>query len=297
MFAPRSSFLIAAIAVLALIAAAEVDADKSARNARQLKGGKGPKSPKSGKGSAPTPPHGVGRRLFNSVEQNRDLTLQHLVGRFNEEGSVRSYVDSLGYEVDLKTGTGEKENVLSKKDCEGLMSLIDHGSYSNIDVPNMYDIQMTIDESDVVSVIGKVSGFWCVLRPRSLHRNSKCQILLAHFPVELHVYYFPTRINSSPCLISTEKLSGLPFLSRQSLFVICAESKITTLSSTTTPTRTTPRMVRTPPSLLPSTTTRPSKRAASCTTFAKMAPSWPVVTNTTFREVSGGVFPLTPILL
>ena len=51
MFAPRSSFLIAAIAVLALIAAAEVDADKSARNARQLKGGKGPKSSKSLKSS------------------------------------------------------------------------------------------------------------------------------------------------------------------------------------------------------------------------------------------------------
>ena len=63
MFAPRSSFLIAAIAVLALIAAAEVDADKSARNARQLKGGKSTKSPKSPKrskspksGSETTPP-------------------------------------------------------------------------------------------------------------------------------------------------------------------------------------------------------------------------------------------------
>ena len=50
MFAPRSSFLIAAIAVLALIAA-EVDADKSARSVRQLKGGKSTKSPKSPKRS------------------------------------------------------------------------------------------------------------------------------------------------------------------------------------------------------------------------------------------------------
>ena len=130
--------------------------------------------------------------MLDSVAQHRALALQHMTDRFKEKGSVRSFVDSLGYEVDLKTGTGEKENVLSKKDCEGLMSLIDHGSYSNIDVPNMYDIQMTIDESDVVSVIGKVSVCWYVLRHRSLHRNSKCQILLAHFPVELHVYYFPT---------------------------------------------------------------------------------------------------------
>ena len=53
---------------------------------------------------------------------------------------------------------GEKENVLAKEDCEGLMSLIDHDSYSNAEEPEFQDIQKYIDESDLVSVIGKVSG-------------------------------------------------------------------------------------------------------------------------------------------
>ncbi len=75
--------------------------------------------------------------------------------RFNEEGSVRSFVDSLGYEVDLQTGRGERENVLSKKDCEGLMSLVDAGTD---DVEYRFkDYQQYINETELVSIIGKVS--------------------------------------------------------------------------------------------------------------------------------------------
>jgi hypothetical protein len=86
---------------------------------------------------------------------DRRLHLQYMTDRFNEDGSISSFVDSLGYEVDLNPVTGEKENVLAKKDCEGLMSLIDHGSHSNVDEPS--NIDKYIDESDLVSVIGKVS--------------------------------------------------------------------------------------------------------------------------------------------
>ena len=46
---------------------------------------------------------------------DRRLTLQYMTDRFNEEGSVRSFVDSLGYEVDLNSGMGEKENALDPK--------------------------------------------------------------------------------------------------------------------------------------------------------------------------------------
>ena len=164
MVAPRSSFLTALVAILALIVA-EVDADKAPRSARRLtksvKSTKAPKAPKQGKSEG-----GMGgnhvkmRRLTYSGEQNRSLALHHMTDRFKEEGSVRSFVDSLGYEVDLKSGTGEKENVLSKEDCDGLMSLIDHASYSNVDVPNVRTISKYIDESDLVSVIGKVSVGW-----------------------------------------------------------------------------------------------------------------------------------------
>ena len=53
---------------------------------------------------------------------------------------------------------------MSKEDCDGLMSLVDHGSYSNVDVPNVRTISKYIDESDLVSVIGKVSVGWHGLR-------------------------------------------------------------------------------------------------------------------------------------
>ena len=170
MVAPRSSFLAAIVAILALIAA-EVDADKAPRSARRLaksaKGTKAPntKAPKQGKSEGGMfGNHVKMRRLTYSGEQNRSLALQHMTDRFKEEGSLRSFVDSLGYEVDLKSGTGEKENVLSKEDCDGLMSLVDHGSYSNVDVPNVRTISKYIDESDLVSVIGKVSVGWHGLR-------------------------------------------------------------------------------------------------------------------------------------
>ena len=83
-----------------------------------------------------------------------------MTDRFKEEGSVRSFVDSFGYEVDLKSGAAEKENVLTKEECEGLMSLIDHGLYwySDVNGSGFLDIRQFVDESDVVSVIGKVSG-------------------------------------------------------------------------------------------------------------------------------------------
>ena len=74
------------------------------------------------------------------------------------------------------SGTGEKENALSKVDCEGLMSLVDHDSYSNIDEPvaQDQDIVKYIDESDLVSVIGKVSGgyHWLYL-PLNASRGSQ----------------------------------------------------------------------------------------------------------------------------
>ena len=161
MFAPRSSFLIAAVAVLALIAA-EVDADKSARNARQLKGGKGSKSPKSPKTpksmkTSKAPKYGaVWRRTVMPDMGDRRLTLQYMADRFKEEGSVRSFVESLGYEVDLNASMGEKENILAKEDCEGLMSLIDLDL--DEDSSSALDIQKFINESDLASVIGKVSG-------------------------------------------------------------------------------------------------------------------------------------------
>ena len=76
-------------------------------------------------------------------------TLQYMTDRFKEGGSIGSFVKSLGYEVDLNAGTGEKENVLSKEDCEGLMSLIDHDSFSNVEVQNGLDIQKNIDEENL----------------------------------------------------------------------------------------------------------------------------------------------------
>ena len=90
-------------------------------------------------------------------EDKRRLTLGQMTDRFNEDGSVHSFVDSLGYEVDLNSGVGEKENALEKEDCEGIMSLVGLRSDSDIKEPvNYEDIHVPIDKSDLVSVIGKV---------------------------------------------------------------------------------------------------------------------------------------------
>ena len=130
---------------------------KSPKAPKSPKSPKAPKSPSMKSSKATTKPtdgcYPTGRMLDMG---DRRLTLQYMTDRFNEDGSVRSFVDSLGYEVDLKSGMGEKENVLAKKDCEGLMSLIDHDSYSNVEEPGFQDIQKYIDESDLVAVIGKV---------------------------------------------------------------------------------------------------------------------------------------------
>jgi hypothetical protein len=128
---------------------------------KSAKGAKGTKSPKGSKGTTAAPttaPTGWGYRRRMLDMGDRRLTLQYMTDRFKEEGSVRPFVDSLGYKVDLNSGTREKENALAKEDCERLMSFIDHDSYSNVDEPDAQDIEKYIDESDLVSVIGKVSG-------------------------------------------------------------------------------------------------------------------------------------------
>ena len=158
MFVPRFSFLIAVVFVLALIAS-EVNAGsaKSAKSKSAKSSGKSSKS-KSGKSSSDA----WDRRVLEDMGDRR-LTLQYMTDRFKEEGSVRSFVESFGYEVDLNSGTGEKENVLSKEDCQGLMSLIDHDSFSKVEVQNGRDMTMFIDESELVSIIGKVRMDYCSL--------------------------------------------------------------------------------------------------------------------------------------
>ena len=72
------------------------------------------------------------------------------------------------------------ENVLAKEDCEGLMSLIDHGLFPNVEVPEYQDIQKYIDESDLVSVIGKVR----IIMASFLNvQNNKSYF--AYIPIEL----------------------------------------------------------------------------------------------------------------
>ena len=133
-----------------------------------------------------------------------DRRLQHMTDRFKEEGSVRSFVDSLGYEVDLNAGMGEKENVLSKEDCEGLMALIDH------DESGAQDVQKFIDESDLVSVIGKVSvggnGIYLPLCPCFQNiRSYNCSCTLPLFPLTP-----TTRTNSAPCYLRVASLASRP---------------------------------------------------------------------------------------
>ena len=113
-----------------------------------------PASTKSAK-SAKSDKSGYGRkRMLQSEMGDRRLSLQYMTDRFNEEGSVRSFVDSLGYEANLQSGRGEKDNVLSKKDCEGLMSLID--TDSDEDEYPFEDYQKYIDENELVSIVGQV---------------------------------------------------------------------------------------------------------------------------------------------
>lgn len=116
---------------------------------------KSTKGTKSAKGASPPacPPDSYcGTRMLDTGD--RRLSLKYMTDRFNEEGSVRSFVDSLGYEVDLHSGRGEKENVLSKEDCESLMSLIVTGP---IEEDHAFDdSQKYIDETELVSIIGKV---------------------------------------------------------------------------------------------------------------------------------------------
>ena len=230
----HSLFSIVAVAFVLSAMVAGADATKAGKNARKLKGTKGtrePKSSKSSKGGEVTcdttnNPCGAygnccagcyisisvctnSRRLGGDLGQN----LQHMTDRFSEDGSVRSFVDSLGYKVDLHPVPGEKENVLAKEDCEGLMSLIDHGSYSNVNEPAEQNVDKYIDESDLVSVIGKVriDSMPCGLC-HPLSRRSKTSDLLLNFL--LCVFYKRvTRTSSTPCLIFTKKLLGLPFLS------------------------------------------------------------------------------------
>ena len=121
-----------------------------------------------------------GRQFICSFVDNRRLTLQHMTERFKEDGSVRSFVGSLGYEVDLNSGTGEKENVLAKEDCEVLMSLIDRGLFPSVEVPEYQGIQKYIDEADLVSVIGKVR----IIMASFLNvQNNKSYF--AYIPIEL----------------------------------------------------------------------------------------------------------------
>ena len=176
----RFSFAFISISLIASTATV-ADAAKTVRGTRRgLKSTKAPKSPKSGKigksgksgksssspssspsespsGSPSGSPSFGGyyqTRMLESEMGERKLSLQYMTDRFNEEGSVRSFVDSLGYEANLQSGRGEKENVLSKKDCEGLMSLINIDS--DEDKYPFEDYQKYIDENDLVSIIGKV---------------------------------------------------------------------------------------------------------------------------------------------
>ena len=195
------------------------------KGSKGAKSPKSPKAPKASKGSKgeglPAEPCGRGMAMCPCTVRrmqdlgDRELTLQYMTDRFKEEGSVRSFVDSLGYEVDLNSGTGEKDNALSKEDCESLMSLIDHDSYSNVEEPEFQDIQKYVDESDLVSVIGKVSGgYHCLCLPLNVSRGSFKHIRsdIADIPV----VFLMGRANSTPCSIFTKKLSGLPFLSKLS---------------------------------------------------------------------------------
>ena len=179
----RSLFPIIAVAFVVLSTmVADADAAKAESNTRRLKSTKfpksmkatkatrRPKSPKSSKGtSAPTavptavptaPPTCAAtayscRRMLDTGD--RRLSLKYMTDRFNEEGSVRSFVDSLGYEVDLHSGKGEKEDVLSKEDCENLMSLLVTGPHIEEDRA-FHDFQKYIDEAELVSIIGKVGS-------------------------------------------------------------------------------------------------------------------------------------------
>jgi len=170
---------------------------------------------------------------------DRELTLQYMTDRFKEEGSVRSFVDSLGYDVDLNSVTGEKESVLAKEDCEGLMSLIDHDLFSKVEVQNGQDMNKFIDESELVSVIGKVKMDYCSLTlcPSTSTHSKYNSYMYRHISVVfIELFFFFTRTNLTPCLTFTKKLSGLTFLSRLSLSPTVTESQTAMLSSSTTPT-------------------------------------------------------------
>lgn len=156
----RSSFFIIAIAFFLSAMVADADAAKAGKNTRRLKGAgpkmsKSTKSNKSAKGTSPpscAADSYCGRRMLDTGD--RRLSLKYMTDRFNEEGSVGPFVDSLGYEVDLHSGRGEKENVLSKEDCESLISLIATGP---IEEDHAFDdSQKYIDETELVSIIGKV---------------------------------------------------------------------------------------------------------------------------------------------
>ena len=164
----RSLFSIVAVAFVLSTMVAGADAAKTGKNARQLQ----PKAPKATKTpKAPKAPKGgyKSRRMLDTGD--RRLSLKYMTDRFNEEGSVRSFVDSLGFEVDLYSGRGEKEGVLSKEDCESLMSLLDIGPH--VEEGDAFDdFQKHIDETELVSVIGKVRNEATVVHVRNGHVSS-----------------------------------------------------------------------------------------------------------------------------
>ena len=167
----RSLFPIIAVAFVVLSTmVADADAAKAESNTRRLKSTKfpksmkatkatkRPKSSKSPKSTYPPAPDGAWAWSFSRTGTgDRRLSLKYMTDRFNEEGSVRSFVDSLGYEVDLHSGKGEKEDVLSKEDCENLMSLLVTGPHIEEDRA-FHDFQKYIDEAELVSIIGKVGS-------------------------------------------------------------------------------------------------------------------------------------------
>ena len=212
----RSLFSIVAVAFVLSTMVAGADATEAGKNARKLKGTKTPKATKAPKSSKSTYKQVTGwmqpgRMLLDS--EDRELALKYMTDRFSEEGSVRSFVDSLGFEVDLHSGRGEKEGILSKEDCESLMSLLVTSPIEEDHVSE--DHQQSIDETELVSIIGKVSN---VAYAGRNGRGSSALELDLTLTIASHSFspHTPSRINSTPCLISTEKLSGLPFPSRMS---------------------------------------------------------------------------------
>ena len=100
----RSLFSIVAVAFVLSTMVAGADATEAGKNARKLKGTKTPKATKAPKSSKSTYKQVTGwmqpgRMLLDS--EDRELALKYMTDRFSEEGSVRSFVDSLGFEVDL----------------------------------------------------------------------------------------------------------------------------------------------------------------------------------------------------